>query len=272
MKLTRRLTSVANSHNNSLTIGLQLVAPPTTKRMTSKSARKTATTSSSVWGIILASSQPGEFSAEIEPVFLTLGSKPVLTYSLSAFERCPDVEGLVLVAAKNRLDSVRSLVHLFGCNKVKAIIPGFASRWESVQAGLAVVAEHRAGTVVVHEGARPGVTPEMIAETIRLARKCGAASVAQPVTEPIVESAKGVKITGAPEGEQLFAMATPQAFRSDVLQKILANAVKKKLKLADEAIAAHALKQEVQLVSLKRPMVRVDSPIDLNLAEFYLKH
>ena len=195
-----------------------------------------------------------------------------MSYSLSAFERCSDIEGLVLVVAKERLESVRALVHLFGCNKVKSIVVASSTRLDSVHAGLAVVAEYRAGTIVVHEGARPGVTPEIISETIRAARKCGAACAAHAIAEHVVEVGKGAKITGIPEGDQFYAASTPQAFKTDVLQKALAHAAKKKLKPADEVAAACAIKQDVQVVALKRPLIRIGSPIDLNLAEFYLRH
>ncbi len=229
-------------------------------------------TGSSVWGIILASSPPGDFPADIEPVFLTLGSKPVLSYSLSAFERCPEVEGLVLVASKDRLESVRSLVHLFGCNKVKATVAGAAGRLESIQAGLEVAEEHRAGVIVIHDGARPGVTPEAISETIRQAKRCGVACVAHGLADPLVETARGTKLTGIPEGDQFLTTATPHAFKADALQKTLAHAARKKLKSMDEIAVAFAAKLEIQLVALRRPMVRIASPIELNLAEFYLRH
>ena len=90
--------------------------------------------------------------------------------------------------------------------------------------------------------------------------------------EPVVEAGKGGKITGIPEGDQFFTASTPQAFKSDVLHKALAHASKKKLKLVDEVAAARAIKQDVNVVPLKRPLIRIGSPIDLNLAEFYLRH
>lgn len=238
--------------------------------MAKKAAKKSQIVSSTVWGVILLSAQPSEFAADIEPAFLTVGSKPVLAYSLSAFERCSDVDGLVLVTTKERLESLRGMVHLFGCNKIKAIIADAPVRGVALQAGVAVAVENGAGHIVVHDGTRPGVTPELISETVRVARKSGAASAARPIVEPVNETLKGAKITKLLTGN-LWMTMTPQAFKADILQKALANAVKKKLKLPDEAAAATAIKQPVQLVPAKRPLIRIASPLDLNLAELLLR-
>jgi 2-C-methyl-D-erythritol 4-phosphate cytidylyltransferase len=221
--------------------------------------------------VILASGRSTEFGADIETVFLTLGSKPVLTYSLSAFERCPDIEGLVLVTSKERLENLRAMVHMFGCAKVKAIIAGPPTREGAVLAGLAVALEHQAGFITVHDGARPGVTPELISETVRLARKHGAAAVVTPLADPVCESAKGTKITAMIEGPHLWSTVSPQSFSAAVLQKALAAAAKKKVHPADEATAVAALKQEIHLVPSKRPLVRIASALDLTLAEFLMR-
>ncbi|HMP76532.1 MAG TPA: 2-C-methyl-D-erythritol 4-phosphate cytidylyltransferase [Kiritimatiellia bacterium] len=239
--------------------------------MTTTKARKSSLSNATAWGVVLASGRSSEFGADIETVFLTLGSKPILTYSLSAFERCTDIEGLVLVTSKERLESLRAMVHMFGCPKVKSIIAGPANREEAVLAGLNVAMEHHAGIVTVHDGARPGVTSDLISETVRLARKHGAAAVATPLADPVGESAKGAKLSGLVEGAPLYSIASPQSFSAAILHKALTTAAKKKLHPADEATAVAALKQEVHLAVSKRPLVRIASPVDLTIAEVLLK-
>jgi len=240
--------------------------------MSTSSDKKKASAQAPAWGIVLAAGRADGFGADIDPVFLTMGSKPVLTYTLAAFERCPDVEGLVLVTSKERLESLRTMVSMFGCNSVKSIIAGPAAREGAVAAGLAVALENKAGIVTIHEGARPGVTPELIAETIRLARKHGAAAVARAVQDPACLSAKGVKYDEPVESGSVWATMTPQSFKTDVLGKALANAAKKKLHPLDEAAAVSANRGEVALVPSAKPLIRIAAPLDLNLAEFLLRH
>ncbi len=240
--------------------------------MAAKSASKSRALPSAAWGVIWTGGVAAGFPSEIEPAFLTLGSRPVLAYSLSAFERCPDIEAVVLVTSAARQEHVRTMVQMFGCNKVKSIIAAPAARMGAMKAGLEEAVALGAGIVVLHEGVRPGVTPELIAETIRVARKSGAAVVARPVADPVCESAKGTKVTGRVENGALWHTLTPQAFRADVLEKALANATKKKLHLPDEAAAVSVLKHDVHLVSAKRPLVRIAAPGDLNLAELLLRY
>lgn len=239
--------------------------------MSTKKGRKATPTNSLTWAILLAGGRSSGFGEDVDPVFLSLNSKPVLTYSLSAIERCPDVENTVIVAPKERVESVRVMATMFGASKVKAVVAGSGSREAMVRAGLEAVSEAGPGYVAIVDGAVPGVTPEMISETVRAAHKCGAATVARPITDPIAESEKGSKITGLPNGSTWWITVGPQAFRVDVLERALQNAAKKKLRIADEAAAVAALKEDVQLVPIRRHLVRIDAPADLMLAEFLLR-
>jgi 2-C-methyl-D-erythritol 4-phosphate cytidylyltransferase len=240
--------------------------------MTTTKARKASALSPSVWGIVLAGGRASQFGSDIDPVFLSLGSKPVLTYCLSAIERCPDIEGIVVVAPKERVDSVRTMIGMFGCTKVKAIVAAPPAREASVSAGLQALADRNPGYVAILDGAIPGVAPEMISEAVKTSRKHGIAAVARPVGAPVCESAKGTKVTGMPEDGTIWVLLGPQVFRRDHLEKALANAAKKKIRGADEAALAVAAKLDVHLVPIRRLLIRIDSPQDLNLADHLLRH
>ncbi|MCO5045825.1 MAG: 2-C-methyl-D-erythritol 4-phosphate cytidylyltransferase [Kiritimatiellae bacterium] len=239
--------------------------------MAAKSGSRSRALPSTAWGIIWTGGPVTDFPPEIEPAFLTIGSKPVLAYSLSAFERCADIEGVVIVTSAARREYVLTMVQMFGCNKVRSILAAPATRAGAIKIGLEAAVEMGAGITVIHEGVRPGVTPELITETIRVARKSGAAAVARPVPDPVCEAAKGAKVTGAIENGALWSTLTPQAFKVDVLVKALTHVAKKKLHLPDEAAAVVATKQDVHLVPSKRLLVRIAAPGDLNLAELLLR-
>lgn len=224
------------------------------------------------WGIIITGSKADEFAADVDTAFLTLGSKPVLTYSLNAFERCPDVEGLVLVATKERIESIRAMVQMFGCYKVKKIIPAPASRTASILAGLKVLEDHRTSIVVVHEGTRPCVTPEQISETIKSARKFGSGVLATHVTEPIKDVPKGTKVKACLPAGTLWATASPQSFKFDILRKAVETAARKKTAFQDEAEALAMVKADVHIVPTQRPALKIGSPRDLMLADLLLRH
>ena len=93
----------------------------------------------------------------VDKAFLSLGPKPVLAYSLVAFQDCDAIAEVVLVVRKERVDSARAMAQMFGCSKVKKIVAGGTKRQQSVQNGMDQVPEGTA-VVAVHDGARPLVT------------------------------------------------------------------------------------------------------------------
>ena len=125
--------------------------------------------------IIVAAGKSERMGAGTDKAFLSLGNRPVVAWSLLAFERCADVDRIVLVVRKEKLVAAKAVTQMFGISKLKAIVPGGNKRQESVQAGLAAC-EADTRVVVVHDGARPCVTSDVISEVVKLARRTGAAT------------------------------------------------------------------------------------------------
>lgn len=226
----------------------------------------------SAWGIIITGGKADEFAEGVDTAFLTLASKPVLTYSLTAFERCPEVEGLVLVSSKERIESVRAMVQMFGCYKVKKILAGPTQRLGAVLTGLRAIEDEKVSVVTVHDGTRPCVTPEQISETVKAARKHGSGILATRSADPVKEVAKGTKITAHLDPATLWHALTPQSFKLETLRKALDAAQKKKAVIHDEAEALGLTKAEAHVVATTRPSIRIAAPADLNLAEYLLRH
>lgn len=224
------------------------------------------------WGIIITGGKADEFAEGVDTAFLTLSSKPVLTYSLAAFERCPEIEGIVLVASKDRIESVRAMVQMFGSYKVKKVLAGPTQRLGAVLTGLRAFEEEKVGLVTVHDGTRPCVTADQISETIKSARKHGSGVLASRVTDPIKVVAKGTKVTDGFDPETLWNALTPQSYKVEILRKALEAAHKKKEGIHDEADALALIKAETHIVPTTRPSIRIAGPADLNLAEYLLRH
>ena len=144
-----------------------------------------------IWGLVMATGKSEQISAEIETAFLYLNDRPVLAYSLAAFNQCPDVEGIVVVVSRERAESVLAMVQLFGFAKVKKIVVGGAKRAASMAAGLEHVDEE-VEWVCVHDASRPLVKPDLIAETAKAARRHGSGVAATEIPDPVVAAKKGV--------------------------------------------------------------------------------
>lgn len=227
--------------------------------------------SSFTWGIVVASGKGEKFAPDIDTSFLNLGSKPVLTYSLAAYEHCPEVDGIVIVAPKERLENVKVMVQMFGCYKVKKIVAGTSHRQTSVLNGLKAL-EDNVTVVSIHDASRPNVTSEQISETIKTAKRYGSGVLAVKLSDNVKVVEKGATVTQDLEDGNLWLVQTPQAFKTDLIVKGYESAQKKKATISDDSQALTLIKAEVHLVPNEKNLVKIAGPIDLQMAEFLLRH
>ena len=128
-----------------------------------------------VTAIIVAAGKSERMGGGTDKAFLNLGSKPVVAWSLLAYEKNVDVDRIILVVRKDQLTAAKAVARMFGISKMFKIVAGGTRRQDSVQAGLKEV-DVDTRIVVVHDGARPCVSQEVISDVIKSARR-GAASV-----------------------------------------------------------------------------------------------
>ena len=222
------------------------------------------------FGIIVAAGKSERMGPDVDKAFLNLGTKPVLAYALTAFEACPDIDGVVLVVRKDRLDAARGLVQMYGCAKVQAVVPGGASRQQSVERGLAELNEE-VKIVAVHDGARPCVSVALISETVKAAKRYGSGVAAVKVTDTIKEVSQGLAVTRTLDRSHLWAVQTPQTFRRDLLEAALKVVSAKKQAVTDEASAVEVTGETVHLVPASATNVKITTPEDLAIAAALLK-
>lgn len=216
-------------------------------------------------GIIVAGGKSERMGADMDKAFLSLGTKPVVLYSLFAFEKCRDIDEVILVVRKEKIDAARQAVRMFGCNKVKKVVGGGALRQNSVMNGLDEVGKD-ADIVVVHDGARPCVTAELISQTVASARQHGSGIAAVKITDTVKSVEKGMIISETIDRTKLWLVQTPQAFKLSLLQKALAAVEKKKVKVTDEASAVELVSSGVRLVPASFSNIKITTPDDLTLA------
>ena len=221
-------------------------------------------------GIIVAAGKSERMGVDADKAFLSLGVKPVLAYSLLAFEKCPDIDIVVLVVRKDRLGAARGMAQMFGCMKVKKVIAGGARRQVSVQNGLASLGDD-VKVVSVHDGARPCVTARLISETIHTAKRYGSGVAAVKITDTIKHVDRGVVISQTLDRSKLWAVQTPQSFRKELLVKAFAVVNKKHLTVTDEASAVELVAKDVRLVPAPVSNLKITTVDDLALAAALLK-
>jgi len=208
----------------------------------------------------------------VDKVFINVGvdELPMLVYTLRAFEECPLVRDVVVVAPAERVADVCEYAKTFGISKLKSITSGGATRTESVQKGLAEL-NPDTDYVVIHDGARPLVTPSLIADVILDGTTYNAAIAAVPITDT-VKHVMGGNVARTVPRKTLYAAQTPQVFELGLIKAALFNAEEKGLELTDDAQAVEALGFPVHITESNRSNIKVTYPEDLIALNAYLEN
>ena len=219
--------------------------------------------------IIVAAGQSKRFGGNTPKQFLELLGKPVVIHTMLRFEACPAVDEIILVLPVSHKAEFIQIAGKYPLKKLTRIIGGGASRAESVLNGLKAVRAETAGIVAVHDGARPLVTSDEIAETIKKAEETGAAVLTAPVTDTVKEVSGG-EIVRTLDRNGLRRALTPQCFRYDILQKAyeLAEDI---TAATDESFLVEKIGFPVTFVEGSVSNIKITQPEDLALAEFLMK-
>ena len=218
--------------------------------------------------IILAAGKSERMGGGVDKAFLSLVNKPVVAWSLLAFEKCEDIDRIVLVVRKDQVMGSKAVVKMFGISKIDKIVPGGGERQESVAAGLAACdADTR--TVVIHDGARPMVTPEIISEIVKQAKKVPAVTVGRPMTDTVKLCEKGTVVTKSVAREKLWTVQTPQAFQMKELRA--AHKALGTKEITDDCMAIELNGGTVKIIENLKPNFKITTVEDLQLAATLLK-
>lgn len=220
--------------------------------------------------IIVAAGKSERMGSNTDKAFLSLGSKPVIAWSLLAFEQCPEIDQIVLVVRKDQLLATKSVVQMFGISKIRAIVAGGGRRQDSVQNGMKEM-DPDTRVVIVHDGARPCVTPELIVETIKSAKRNGCGIAAARVWDTIKYVERGMTVDHTVDRTKLWSVQTPQAFNAELLRRAYAAVEAQKVTVTDEASAVELIGDPVRLVEWLRPNIKITTAEDLPLAAAAMK-
>lgn len=199
-----------------------------------------------------------------DKLFLELDGTPVLAMTLSALNGCAAVDELIVVTREASIDKVGALRERFALSKLTKVMIGGATRTESALAGVAA-ADRRAKMICIHDGDRPFVTETIVSETLDLAAVYGAAAPAIPVRDT-VKAARSGAVLSTPDRETLYAVQTPQAFRTAIIKAALAKAAQEKTAYTDDCAAAEAIGAIPHLSAGDEDNIKLTTPRDLSLA------
>ncbi|ARK28489.1 2-C-methyl-D-erythritol 4-phosphate cytidylyltransferase [Halalkalibacter krulwichiae] len=217
--------------------------------------------------VIPAAGQGKRMRAGKNKQFLELRGEPLIIHTLRLFDEDASCEQIVLVANQDEIETMRELVKQYGISKVSAILKGGKERQDSVRHGIECLTEDQ--IVLVHDGARPFITHEVISRLVTNAMKHGAAIVAVPVKDTIKRVKEGL-VMETQKREELWSVQTPQAFKWSLISEAHQKACEHNVIGTDDASLVEWLGHEVSIVEGDYQNIKLTTPDDLLFAEAIL--
>ena len=223
-----------------------------------------------VTAIVLAAGRSTRMGGGPNKQFIELLGKPIIWYSLTAFELCGAVDAVILVRRPDYAQEAEQIVREFGFQKVVAVTDGGVERQNSVWNGLEKC-DPATEIVAIHDGARPLVTPALIQATVTSARAHGTGIAANKVVDTIKEANEDRTVIRTVDRTKLWAVQTPQTARLSLLRKAYTKVFQDQNVVTDEAAAVESLGQKVHLVETSFLNLKITTPADLAMAEALLR-
>jgi 2-C-methyl-D-erythritol 4-phosphate cytidylyltransferase len=219
---------------------------------------------------IIAAAGAGTRMASNRPKqFLLLAGTPVIFHTLKPFEECEQIDEVIVVLPAEESAGFLSLAGKYKLRKVARVVPGGATRAESVKRGLMAVRSATAEIVAVHDGVRPFVTVDEIDRAITAARADGAAILVAPVTDTIKQVSDAAVVKTLDRGVLRRAL-TPQCFQYELLRQAYQRADVNDPSLTDESALVEQLGRPVTIVEGSSRNIKITTPADLAIAEAFL--
>lgn len=221
--------------------------------------------------VVLAAGKGSRMKSSVHKQFLELEGFPLIYYALNAFSHSR-VEDVVLVVGQEEIEYCRTqVVEKYQFHKVRQIVPGGSERYLSVYRGLCAVQD--ADIVLIHDGARPFVTDDIIERTIQAAAQYGSGVAAVPSKDTVKIADQEQFVVRTPARDTVWMMQTPQTFRyADIrvaYEKIISGQIQN---VTDDAMVMELVcKKPVKLVMGSYRNIKVTTLEDMEIAAAFCK-
>jgi 2-C-methyl-D-erythritol 4-phosphate cytidylyltransferase len=220
--------------------------------------------------IIAAAGTGSRMASDRPKQFLQLAGTPIIFHTLKPFELCDSIHEVIVVLPAADAAQFLNLAGKRGLRKLARVVPGGATRADSVKRGLQAIRSATAEIVAVHDGVRPFVTVEEIENTVQAARHNGAAILATPATNTI-KLVEGDTVVKTLDRRSLRQALTPQCFRYELLRRAYDQVDVNDPLLTDESALVERLGQPVTVVAGSTRNIKITTPHDLLIAEALLQ-
>lgn len=220
--------------------------------------------------VILAAGKGARMNAGMNKLYLNIRGKAILARTLDVFFTCPSIDEIVLVIGDGEEELCREKVlnHIESSKPVK-LVKGGSERQHSVYNGIKAIDPYT-DLILIHDGARPFVTAQIIEESICQAKLHKAVIVGVPAKDTIKKADSNGFIEDTPERSSLWLAQTPQTFARDVIINAYEKAIKDEAVATDDAMLVERLGIRVKLIKGSYDNIKITTPEDMAMAEAIL--
>ncbi len=222
--------------------------------------------------IVLAAGQGKRMKSKVQKQYLLIKEKPVLYYTLSAFEASPVINEIILVTGKDEIEYCRKeLVEKYGFAKVNKIVAGGKERYHSVYNGIQSI--ETADYVFIHDGARPFVDQKIIERAYMAVQQHGACVIGMPVKDTIKLADENGFAAQTPDRKKVWQIQTPQTFEYHLIKEAYEKLmIEEPEGITDDAMVVESMtSHKVKLVEGSYQNIKITTPEDLEIAEVFTK-
>ena len=219
-----------------------------------------------IYAIIVAAGQGIRMQNTMRKQYIALSGKPILTHTLMAFDRCEQIDQIIVVVPAEDIEYCRSdIIPAARMQKETRLAVGGKRRQDSVHNGLKAI-EGDEGIVLIHDGVRPFIKQAHLTACIKTARAHGACILGVPASDTIKQVNARDEIVKTRQRDTLWLAQTPQAFKLDLIKKAHAEAKQEGFKGTDDASLVERQGATVKIVAGSRDNIKITSQEDLALA------
>jgi len=219
--------------------------------------------------------QSGTRAGQPTKQFAEVGGKPILLRTLEQFAQVSEVTEVYIAVRENETQRLRDFLSAHRLRPKMHVVLGGDHRQHSVANALAAVNSAANDIVLVHDAVRPFIDREIIENVIESAAKYGAAIAGLPAVDTIKQverTAEGAIITSTIPRERVVMAQTPQGFRYELIKRAFDEAAQDGFIGTDEASLVERAGHNVAVVMGSPRNIKITTPWDLELAEFYARH
>ena len=224
--------------------------------------------------VVLAAGNGSRMRIHENKNFYNVNGKPILSYTIKAIIEA-GIEEIIIVTNRNDIPRCQEIVDEYGFEGVE-IVPGGSQRYDSAEAGISRVSKPY---VLINDGARPLVTPDIIKRCMEGAYRYHACVAAVPVKDtikiqsPVVEAGDDPQIAATPQRSLLWQAQTPQAFKTDVIREAYRRAYESNAidRMTDDCQAVERMGHRVHLIEGDYTNIKITEMNDVIFAEAIIK-